>query len=86
MSLFTLILQFTRDDARCAEEFLQFIAESPDVMRSYRQDETHYRQWLGMREKMKKGEIPPEPPGIKFRFHLVDHAEALRKRERKRKQ
>ena len=83
MSLFTMILQFPREETQ--DNFARFIGESPNVMRSYRRDDVHIREWLERQELMKKGELKPDPPAIKFRFHFIDHVEALKRRERKRK-
>ena len=85
MSRFTLILRFTRTDAVAKpDDFMRFMDESPDVIRSYRHDETNYRRWLEFQERIKRGGDLSEPPSIKFRFYLFDHAEAVRKQKRKR--
>lgn len=67
MSLFTLFLRLSCSDTKVsAEGSLRFIEESPDVMRSYRHDETHYRDWLEMQEKKKNSVDQPEPSSINF--------------------
>ena len=85
MSLFTLVLDFPREEIDLfPEEFLEFIQESPNVMRHYRNDESHYHEWRERQERLKTGQLEREVPALKFRFHFLDHAEALKRREQKR--
>lgn len=85
MSLFTLVLDFPREEIDLfPEEFSEFIQESPNVMRHYRHDEWQYHEWRERQERLKTGQVEDEVPFLKFRFYLFDHAEALKKREQKR--
>lgn len=83
MSLFTKIITFERPDTLLTSgQFMRFVTDAPNVMRWYRHDETHNREWLEWSQRTKSEESESKPTALRFPFHRFDHIEAVRKHRR----